>query len=172
MRRAAAFRLGAALAAALAVGACRAPLEGEVAAEPVPDWSFVRDAGEVAFATRSGRAFRMVRAVPFVVDGALHLYVSSIFAAEDPALLELLEDPLLRVGVGGRIHETRAVRLAAPEEITPVLPALLRDAMRVEAVAPRYEPSPPRYPGTQIRQWFFRLESAPPARSTPGGGLS
>jgi hypothetical protein len=139
--------------------ACSAPLEGEVVSEPVADWSFVDDAADVELATPGGRRFRRVMAQPFVHEGALHLHLSTILGLSDPALDELLESGRLGLRAGGRVYALRATRLTSAREIDPLLPALVRDQMKIEATGLRWDPEPARYPGTQLRQWFFRLES-------------
>ena len=145
--------------------ACSAPLEGEVVAQPVADWSSLAEAGDVALATASGRRFRTVQAVPFVHAGALYLHVSTILALDDAALDELRAGAELRLGTQGRVHPLRAVELTSAAAIDPILPSLVRDTLAIEATGLRWDPDPARYPGTQIRQWLFRLE---PAASTPG----
>ena len=149
----------AALALCLAL-ACSAPLEGELVSEPVTDWSFLAEAGDVELATASGRRFRTVQAEPFVHAGALHLYVSTIFPWTDAALGELRAGTELRLRVQGRVHPLRATELSRSAEIDPILPSLVRDTMAIEATGLRWDPEPARYPGTQIRRWLFRLEPA------------
>ena len=65
----------------------------------------------------------------------------------------------MRVAVDGRVWTGRAVPLTSAGEIEPLLPELLR-LNHVQARAPRWDPEPARYPGTQIQQWFFRVEVA------------
>jgi hypothetical protein len=148
----------AALALCLAL-ACSRPLEGELA-EPPDEWSFLAGARDVELATASGRRFRSVQATPFVHRGAPYLHVSTIFAASDAALDELRAGGELRLRAGGRVHPLRAVELTSAAEIDPILPSHVRGTLAVEATGLRWDPHPARYPGTQIRQWFFRLEPA------------
>jgi hypothetical protein len=143
----------------LAALGCSGPLEGEVVREPVADWSLVSEAGDVELATPSGRRFRSVVARPFVHAGALHLHVTTIFGFSDAALDDLLEHGRLDLRTGGRVHALRATRLTTPAEIDPLLPTLVR-GMSIEATGLRWDPEPARYPATQVRQWFFRLEPA------------
>jgi hypothetical protein len=142
---------------------CSPPLRGEPVTAPVTDWSFVREAKDVAFETGEGRRFRRVAAQPVVQDGALHLHVFTFAAGDDAALVELLAGGALRMQAAGRVYDLRAAPLLTVEQIEAVLPAVVRDEMKMEATGLRWEPNPPRYPGTQLRQWFFRLESKPPA---------
>jgi hypothetical protein len=141
--------------------ACSPPLRGELATQPVSDWSFVREAQDVAFETAGSRRFRTVAAAPVVQGGALHLHVFTFATGEDAALAELLAGGGLRMQAAGRIHELRTTPLTAATEIEAILPALVRDEMKMEATSLRWDPRPARYPGTQLRQWFFRLDSAP-----------
>ena len=150
-------RLALALCLALA---CSAPLEGELVSEPVADWSFLAGAGDVALATASGRRFRIVQAKPFVHAGALYLQVSTILPAQDAALGELRAGAELRLRAQGRVHPLRAIELTTGAEIELILPTLVRETLAIEATGLRWDPEPARYPGTQIRQWFFRLEPA------------
>jgi hypothetical protein len=139
--------------------ACSPPLSGEVASQPVSDWSFVREAQDVAFETAGGKRFRSVVALPIVQAGSLHLHVFTFATGEDGALAELLAGGGLRMRADGRIHELRAAPLTGSAEIEALLPAIVRDEMKMEASGLRWDPRPARYPGTQLRQWFFRLES-------------
>lgn len=146
----------------LALGlACSAPLEGDVAGGPVDDWSFVAEADDVELASGSGRRFRTVLAGPIVHDGDLYLHASTIFDLDDAALGEVLAGGGVRLLADGRLYELAARRLTTAAEIDPVLPTLVRENLKVEATGIRWDPEPARYPGTQIRQWFFRLESRP-----------
>jgi hypothetical protein len=148
-----------ALALCLAL-ACSAPLEGERVSEPVADWSFLAQAGDVELATADGQRFRTVQARPFVHAGAPYLHVSTILASSDAALDELRGGAELRLRAQGRVHPLRAIELTTAAEIDPLLPSLVRDTLAIEARGLRWDPHPARYPGTQIRQWFFRLEPA------------
>jgi hypothetical protein len=142
--------------------ACSAPLEGELASEPVADWSFLAGADDVALATAGGRRFRTVQAAPFVHQGALYLYVSTILPGSDAALRELRGGAELRLRTRGRVHPLRATELTTGAEIDPILPTLVRETFSIEGTGLRWDPEPARYPGTQIRRWLFRLET--PAR--------
>jgi hypothetical protein len=140
--------------------ACSARLEGELVSEPVADWSFLAGAGDVELATASGRRFRTVQAEPFVHEGALYLYVSTILPGSDAALGELHSGGELRLRAQGRVYPLRATELTRGAEIDPILPSLVRNTMAIEATGLRWDPEPARYPGTQIRRWLFRLEPA------------
>jgi hypothetical protein len=128
---------------------------------PVDDWSFVAEAEDVELTTAGGRRFRTVVAGPLVHDGDLYLHASTIFDLGDAALEEVLAGGGVRLLVDGKIYELAARRLTTAAEIDPVLLTLVRQNLKVEATGIRWDPEPARYPGTQIRQWFFRLESLP-----------
>lgn len=136
--------------------ACGSGLDG-VPGGAVDDWSFVRDADSVAFASADGTRTRLVLAHPLVVDGRLHLRAMTIFPARDPAIEAILAEGRAQIAVDGRVWQVRAVPLTRAEEIDPLLPELLR-LSHVEATAPRWDPDPSRYPGTQVQQWFIRLD--------------
>lgn len=150
MRRATAAVL---IATALACGS----VEGEPGGV-VDDWTFVRDAESVAFGAADGTPVRLVASHPLVVEGRLYLRAFTVFPWEDAALATILEEGRARVVVDGRVWTLRAVPLTRAEEIDPLLPELLR-VSHMEATDPRWDPDPPRYPGTQMKQWFVRLDA-------------
>lgn len=150
-----------ALASAALVLACSAPLEGELVGEPVDDWTFAAGSDDIDFESPGGLRFRRVLVDTHVYDGALYLVVSTIFSAEDAALDEVLAGGRVRARIEGKRYDLRAARLERAEDIDPFLPSLLRESMGIESEGARWDPEPERYPGTQVRQWFFRLESQP-----------
>jgi hypothetical protein len=152
-----------ALAGGLLLG-CGPSLEGQPERGPVRDWSFVTGADDVVFETPGGRSFRWVTAAPLVVEGRLHLVVSTVFGWEDPALAEVLADGRLRMRAAGRLYELRVRELRGPAEIDPLLPTLVRERLHMHATGLRLERDSQRYPGTQIRRWFLRAESDALAR--------
>jgi hypothetical protein len=149
------------LALVVALG-CSGALEGEPVESPVSDWSFLSDDEPPAFATASGRRFRSVALASFVHEGRPHLHVFTFVKGDDAALAELLGGAELRMAEGGKVYPLEAVPLTRAEDIEAILPSLLRQSMQMEATGLRWDPEPARYPGTQLRQWFFRLQS--PAR--------
>jgi hypothetical protein len=157
-------RLAAALSMGLAVAGlllgCSGGLEGERVEAPVADWSFVENADPVVFATAAGQRFRRVEARPLVHEGDLYLHAQTIFSANDPALDAILAGEPLEMQVDGRIYPLDAQHLTEAADIERVLPTLVRRGMRIEATGIRWDPKPARYPGTQVRQWFFRLRSS------------
>ncbi len=150
------------LVAALLVG-CSGALDGEIATEPVSDWSFVSEAKDVAFRTANGKSFTRVLLSPVVHEGRLYLDVMTIFISGDDGLEAVLSGEGVRMRADGTIYELSATHLTDPRDIDPILPTLMRKS-GVEATGVRWDPEPARYPGTQVDRWFFRLESA---RQTP-----
>jgi hypothetical protein len=70
----------------------------------------------------------------------------------------------MRVRAGGVVYRARAVPLEGAEQIDPVLPDLLTGVQHLHVGAPHWiGTASERYPGTQVRQRFFRVE-APPSR--------
>lgn len=155
-----AVALALSLALSLELG-CSGGLSGEAVSEPVDDWSFVAEADDVAFATASGDTFTFVNAGPLVHEGALYFQATTIFERGDDALDALLAGERLRMRANGKLYDLDATRLTTPEEVDPLLPGMLRQS-GIEATGARWDPEPERYPGTQVRRWLFRLESAPP----------
>ena len=147
------------LALVALIGVACGPLRGERVEEPVSDWSFVTEAEDVTIATETGLRFLSVLAEPVVADGKLYLHVYTIFDLGDGALRQLLEGAGVHLRVDGKVYETTSRVLGTAAEIDPILPALVRDNSGMEATGVRWEPNPDRYPGTQMRQWFFALES-------------
>ncbi len=147
------------LAATALVLACSGPLEGERVEKPTFDWRFVAEAADVTFATADGQRFRRVEVAPLVHDGELYLYGQTIFSANDSALDAVLAGDPLEMQVDGRVYPLAATRLTETADIERVLPTLVRQGMGIEATGIRWDPEPERYPGTQVRQWFFRLRS-------------
>lgn len=133
-------------------------VSGDPVTGPVGDLTFVAEAEDVAFATGSGKSLRGVRVRPFVADGALHLWISTLFELGSGAADALAAEGELQIATGGKLYRARAVRLETPEAIGAVLPVLLREGFDAEAAHVRWDPAPERYPGTQLRQWFFRVE--------------
>lgn len=126
----------------------------------VDDWSFVRDARNVTFAAGDGTPIRLALAHPMVVKGRLYLHAMTLLDVADPALRAILREGRVQMAVRGRVWRGRAVPLTRAAEIDPLLPELLR-LSHVQGTAPHWNPQPARYPGTQLRQWFFRLDLEP-----------
>jgi hypothetical protein len=135
------------------------PLEGELVSGPTEDWSFAGDRYGIEVETRAGRWLRSARAWFVVQDGALYLYTAS--PVEFGWIRRLREEDVhVRLRIGGKLYATRAILLTDPAEIEPLLPEVLAKYYGVEASRVRWVGSSPRFPGTQLQQWFFRVEPA------------
>ena len=83
-------------------------LSGMVVEEPVQDWSFVDAVKVIQIETRPGAPYSVSTWMTRIDDG---LYV---FAGDDesPWVRYIIQDPLVRIRIDGRIHELRAVGVA------------------------------------------------------------
>jgi hypothetical protein len=86
-------------------------LAGAAVEEPVEDWSFVDAVKVIQIETRPGAPYSVSTWMTRVDDG---IYV---FASNDqsPWVQNIIQDPLVRIRIEGRIHELRAVGVADPE---------------------------------------------------------
>jgi len=165
--RAAAALASAALAAPL-LASCEVgplggtPLRGEPAKESVRDWSFLEPRYAIEIETQAPSLLPSAQARFVVQDGVLWLYAMATAELEFPWVRRLRDvDPGVTIGVDGRLYAARAVLVHDADVIAPLLPAVLRKYHMVETSRARFVPSPERFPGTQIRHWFFRVEPAP-----------
>lgn len=80
-------------------------LSGMVVEEPVQDWSFIDAVKVIEIETRPDAPYSVSTWMTRVDDG---LYV---FAGDDesPWVQNIIQDPLVRIGIEGHIHELRAV---------------------------------------------------------------
>jgi hypothetical protein len=83
-------------------------LAGNVVEEPVEDWSFIDAVEVIQVETRPDAPYSVSTWVTRVDDG---IYV---FAGDDesPWVQNLIQDPVVRIRIEGRIHELRAVGVA------------------------------------------------------------
>jgi len=83
-------------------------LAGPVVEEPVEDWSFIDAVKVIQIETRPGAPYSVSTWVTGIDDG---IYV---FAGDDqsPWVQNIVQDPLVRIRIEGRIHELRAVGVA------------------------------------------------------------
>lgn len=165
--RAAAGLAAAALAAPLLTG-CEVgplggtPLRGKPAAESVRDWSFLEPRYTIEIETRAPSLLPSAQARFVVQDGVLWLYAMATAEFEFPWVVRLRDvDAGVTIGVDGTLYPARAVLVRDAEALEPLLPAVLRKYHMVETSRARFVQSPERFPGTQIRHWFFRVEPAP-----------
>lgn len=137
------------------------PLAGEVAA-PVGDWSFSDDHLTVAVETR-GRWFRhSVTVLCIAHEGKL--YLPSRHASRKRWVRNLLRDPRLRLRIGDRIYEGRAVRVR--RDVPGLAAAFLRKYVGVEADGARFLTDPPATGDDRDELWLFRVD--PPAVGEDG----
>ncbi len=106
-------------------------LSGEPVAETVTDWSFTDDIPEIFIETRTWYGVPHSVTVTCVALGDT-LYVPSIYprdAAYPEARLwnrNLVRDPRVRLKIGERVYERRAVLVEDPAEWSAVLAAFTR----------------------------------------------
>ena len=111
--------------AALVLVACGGPLgwipggrlDGEVAAAPVEDWSFTRELQKIQVETKPVAPYSVN--VACVAKGP-NLWITAGSRSSEWAQ-NLLADPRVRVRVGEKIYELRAVQLTDPAEVRLVL---------------------------------------------------
>ena len=130
------LRLCTVLASTVALVGCIAPkdrrpglwLSGEVETAPVTDWSFTEGQREIFLETRTWYGIRhSVTVVCAEHDGAL--YVPSLYydGGEFPDKRHwhrnVARDPRVRLAIGGRLYERRAVLVTDPAEWDAVLAA-------------------------------------------------
>jgi hypothetical protein len=135
------------------------PLRGQPASESVRDWSFLEPRYTLEIQTRASSLLPSAQARFLVKDGVLWLYAMSNADFEYPWVRRLRdEDPGVTIEADGKLYPARAVLVEDPETLAPLLPPVLRKYHLVETARARFVASPPRFPGTQIRHVFFRVE--------------
>jgi hypothetical protein len=165
--RAAAALAVAALAAPLLAGCDLGPLggtplRGEPATGSLSDWSFLEPRYTIEIETHAPSLLPSAQVRFVVQDGVLWLYAMATADLEFPWVHRLRDvDPGVTIGVDGRLYPARAVLVRDAGELEPLLPAVLRKYHMVETSRARFVASPKRFPGTQIRHWFFRVDPAP-----------
>jgi len=138
------------------------PLRGEPATEKVRDWSFLEPRYAVEIETHASSFLPSAQARFVVQDGVLWLYAMGTADFEVPWVRRLRDqDPGFTIEVDGKLHQGRAVWVSDADALAPLLPAVLRKYHMVETSRARFVPSPERFPGTQIRHGFFRVDPAP-----------
>ncbi len=148
------------LAVLLTLG-CGHPIEGALDPGPLPDAGQLVAAPDLAFAAADGERPGFVLLEPFVYDGRLHLRAGTILAGDVPWVDRIAHEHALRVLANGKVFAARAVQLATPAEIDPLLPTVLSRLHRMDGAGLHFLPESDRYPGTQLRQWYFRVEPDP-----------
>ena len=160
-------RLAAALALVLLVACAprdRRPglwLPGEVAAEPVADWSFTDGVQEIFVETRTWYGIpHSVTTVVAAEGGAL--YVPSLYFddGEFPDARfwnrNAVRDPRVRLEIDGRLYERRAVLVEDPAEWQAVLDAFAAKSPFWKELAAQPESERPKL-------YFLRMEPRDPA---------
>lgn len=121
------------------------PLTGEVVLEPVDDWSFTEDVGQVQVETRPG----FPHSVTTVCYGAgKDLYIPARNPHGKRWVRFAIENPNVRVRIDGKVYPRRAVRVTDPEELERAL----------IGVATKYDFQLPEDPSQAPEFWIFRME--------------
>ena len=135
------------------------PLRGDLANEPVTDWSFAADRYALEIETVAPSLLPSATTWFVVHEGTLWLYAILPPPLESPWVRRLREvDPGVRIRVDGKLHAGRAVWVRDPAVLEPLLPAVLRKYHLVETSRARFVAAPERHPGTQIQHFFFRVD--------------
>ena len=138
------------------------PLAGEVVAGPVTDWSFTDGHQTIAIETRGSLFRHSVTVLCMAHDG--HLYIPSRHAPRKRWVQNVLADPRVRLGIGGRIYEGRAVRLSEDDTAGGVSRSFLRKYVGIEAEQVRALAEPPGPGDDRAEVWTFRID--PPEGSS------
>lgn len=157
--------LGALVATSAQVVACspsdRRPgtwLSGERVEEPVEDWSFTDGEDEIFVETRTWYGIPHSVTTVCATDGAT-LYVPSVYfeGGEFPDARfwnrNVVRDPRVRLQIGGRIFERRAVVVEDAAEREAALAAFARKYPFWQELAAKPESERPRV-------YFFRMDPA------------
>lgn len=107
------------------------PFLGSASGDPVPDWSFTDDHMLIGIETR-GAWFRHSVTILCVSEQG-KLYVMARHAPTKRWVQDLNGDPRVRLAIGDRLYEGRAVRLADPAEADRVARGLLRKYVGIDA---------------------------------------
>ena len=138
------------------------PLRGEPATESVRDWSFLEPRYAIEIETHASSFLPSAQARFVVQDGVLWLYAMANADFEYPWVRRLRdEDPGVSIEVDGKLYPGQAVWVDDADALAPLLPAVLRKYHMVETSRARFAQHPERFPGTQIRHAFFRVDPAP-----------
>jgi uncharacterized protein DUF2255 len=116
------------------------PLRGELAQEDPGDWSFAGNASTLELEV-GGRSLT----VWYVTEGGT-LYVAAAEAARKRWPAEVVAEGRVRLRIGGRLYERRAVRITDPALAAPV----------GEAFAAKYKVELDEE--TAARSWLFRID--------------
>jgi len=155
--------LAAVVAASALVVACsphdRRPgtwLSGELVEEPVTDWSFTDEVQEIFVETRTWYGIPHSVTTVCAADGA-NLYVPSVYfeGGEFPEARfwnrNVVRDPRVRVQIGDRLYQRRAVLIEGAAEREAALAAFARKYPFWQELAAKPESERPRV-------FFFRMD--------------
>ena len=121
------------------------PLRGEVVTDPVTDWSFTEEYQTIEVETRPSFP-HSITTVCFTHAG--QLYIPSRNPREKRWPRYVLDDPRIRLRIGGQIYERRAVRVSDTLELEELFGALGRKYKRLQQAHLSKRPE----------LWFFRVE--------------
>ncbi len=128
-------------------------LRGDVVEGPVSDWSFASTGHSVEVESRARWLPYSQRSWFMVHDGRVHLLLPRLFG--DALMRRIEEDPRLRLRVGGKLYDQRAVRVVEEEDLGALLAPLIRRQFameitgRVRRVASEAD---------EVEIWIYRLE--------------
>lgn len=135
-------------------------LSGELVRDPVDDWSFTDEAGEIFVETRTWYGIPHSVTTVCATDGET-LYVPSVYSAEEGEFPEarfwnrnVARDPRVRLQIGDRLYERRAVVVEDAAEREAALAAFARKYPFWQELAAKPE-------GERPRLYYFRMD--PPA---------
>lgn len=127
-------------------------LHGELVEDAVEDWSFAAPYQTILLETRRASDPHSVTVWCFIHDG--HLYIPSRHPREKKWVHNVLEDPRVRLKIGGRIYPARAEHVTDEAELAVAVPALLE----------KYDLEPPT-PEEARDAWVFRIRWREPGRA-------
>jgi len=124
-------------------------LSGEVETGPVADWSFTEDQREIFVETRTWYGIpHSVTVVCAAYNGALYVpslyYEGGVFPTGRFWHRNVARDPRVRLKIGNRIFERRAVLVEDPAERNGVLTAFARKMPFWKELADKPEPERPK----------------------------
>ncbi len=132
-------------------------LDGELAEQPVRDWSFANGFDTIEIETRPGDPHSVT---VWCVAWGDALYIPTRDPESKHWVNNVVADPRVRVRVDGVLYEGRAVRVTDEQELAGAVPALL-EKYDIELE-----------PGEETNAWLFRIESpgVPAQDSEPATG--
>ncbi|MCZ6769113.1 MAG: hypothetical protein O7D93_07695 [Acidobacteria bacterium] len=129
-------------------------LTGEEVPGPVTDWSFAREYGSVSIEVRPSDPYS-VNIGSLVYNG--DLYVTSAAGGESRWAQYLVQDPNMRVRVGGKVYKARGTRIEDLDMVNEVFDSRRRRTPGQEETTPRERT--PEQTARNARVWLFRIDS-------------